>query len=41
MSDNTDAAASKNINGTPTVKVNGKQITATVDALTAAVNAAS
>lgn len=41
MSDNTDAAASKNINGTPTLKVNGKQVTATVDALKAAVNAAS
>jgi protein-disulfide isomerase len=41
MADNTNAAASKNINGTPTVFVNGKQIQATTDALTAAVNSAS
>ena len=41
MADNTNAAASQNINGTPTVKVNGKQIQATTDALTAAVNSAS
>ncbi len=41
MADNTNVAASKNINGTPTVLVNGKKIDATTDALTAAVNSAS
>jgi protein-disulfide isomerase len=41
MAGNTDAAAAQNINGTPTVKVNGKTIDPTADALTAAVNAGS
>jgi protein-disulfide isomerase len=35
---NTDAAAGKNVNGTPTVFVNGKQVDATADAVKAAVN---
>jgi protein-disulfide isomerase len=34
---NTDSAAGKNINGTPTLLVNGKQIDGTLDALKAAV----
>lgn len=37
MAHNTDAAAAKNINGTPTVLVKGKQITPTAAALLAAV----
>jgi len=41
MTGNTDAAAAKNINGTPTVLVDGKKIASTQEALTAAVNAAS
>lgn len=40
MAHNTDAAAAKNINSTPTVLVAGKQVTASADAITAAVNAA-
>jgi protein-disulfide isomerase len=40
MARNTDAAAGKGVNGTPTVLVAGKQIEATPTALTAAVNAA-
>ncbi|HWB37520.1 MAG TPA: thioredoxin domain-containing protein [Rugosimonospora sp.] len=41
MADNTDAAAARNVNGTPTVFVNGKQVDATTAAVTAAVNGAS
>jgi protein-disulfide isomerase len=37
MAHNTDSAASKNINGTPTVLVNGKSITSSVPALLSAV----
>jgi protein-disulfide isomerase len=37
MTHNTDAAAAKNINGTPTVLVNGRQVQPTVDAVKAAV----
>jgi protein-disulfide isomerase len=41
MANNTDAAAGRHIQGTPTVVVAGKQIDATVDALNAAVSAAA
>jgi protein-disulfide isomerase len=37
MAHNTDAAAAKNINGTPTVLVNGKPVSPTVDAILKAV----
>lgn len=37
MAHNTDTAASKNINGTPTILVNGKPVDATVSALLAAI----
>ncbi len=37
MAHNTDSAAGKNINGTPTVLVNGRQVQASVDAVKAAV----
>jgi protein-disulfide isomerase len=37
MAHNTDVAAAKNINGTPTLMVNGKQVPATVDAILQAV----
>ncbi|HKT01899.1 MAG TPA: thioredoxin domain-containing protein [Rugosimonospora sp.] len=40
MAHNTDAAAAANINGTPTVLVNGRQVDATADAISSAVNAA-
>lgn len=35
---NTEAAAAKNINGTPTVLVNGKQVSSSVDAIKTAVD---
>jgi protein-disulfide isomerase len=41
MARNTDAAAGNHIQGTPTVLVAGKEIEASADALTAAVNAAA
>jgi protein-disulfide isomerase len=41
MADNTNAAAAKNINGTPTVFVADKKIQATTEALTDAVKSAS
>jgi hypothetical protein len=37
MGHNTDNAAGKDINGTPTVLVNGRQVQASADAVTAAV----
>jgi protein-disulfide isomerase len=41
MAHNTDAAAAHNVNGTPTVLVAGKQVTASPDAIKTAVTAAS